>query len=220
MKLNFLIVLIATGMFFVACKSEKAQTTAKAVVEKTNEAVTTVTTSDANGDFVVDVAASTLNWMGDKKVGDKHVGSIKLKDGSFTIADGQVASGKATIDMSSITNSDITDPKYNAKLIGHLSNDDFFDIAKFPTASIEIMGANGSDFDGKLTIKGIEKPIKIPATVAKDGNNYVVTIKPFTFNRTDWNIKYGSGNFFKLAKDRIINDAIELSGKLVLTPKS
>lgn len=220
MKLNFLIILIATGMFFVACKTETAKTTAETVVTKTVETASTATKTTETGNYTVDVAASTLNWMGDKKLGEKHVGSIKLKDGSFSITDGQVTSGKATIDMGSITNSDVTDPKKNAKLVRHLGGEDFFDVAKFPTASIAITGANESGFEGNLTMKGIEKAIKIPGTVTKEGNNYVVTITPFTFNRTDWNIKYRSGNFFKLAKDKIINDAIELSGKIVLTPKS
>ena len=45
------------------------------------------------------------------------------------------------IDMSTITNTDLEDAEYNAKLVNHLKSDDFFGVEKFPTAKLEIKGS-------------------------------------------------------------------------------
>ena len=58
--------------------------------------------------------------MDRKKVTGEHDGFIQLKQGQFSVIDDQIKKGQFTIDMNSMTCTDIEDAKYNQKLIGHL----------------------------------------------------------------------------------------------------
>jgi polyisoprenoid-binding protein YceI len=62
---------------------------------------------------------------------------------------------------------------------------------------------------GDLTIKGITKSITIPANVAMAGDKISVVTPSFKINRTDWDVKYGSG-LIGTAADKIIHDEIGL----------
>ena len=75
--------------------------------------MTTGTTSNAN-QFSLN-ANSTLSWTG-RKVGGEHYGTIALKDGFVTLESGMVAAGEFTIDMSTITSTDLSGDD-NAKLV-------------------------------------------------------------------------------------------------------
>ena len=162
----------------------------------------------------VNVAKSSLQWTA-KKVTGEHHGYINLKEGKFTIKDNKIVSGTFTIDMTSITNIDLTDPEWNQKLIGHLKSDDFFGVAKFPTSTLAITEStpfkNGeSTVKGKLTIKGITEPVSF--VVKKTGNIYSSTI---TVDRTLYDIRYGSGKFFDNLGDKTIYDDFTLDVKIV-----
>ena len=69
-----------------------------------------------------DVKNSNLKWHA-KKVTGEHYGNINLKSGSMEMKNNQIAAGKFVIDMTSITNNDLTDPGYNTKLVNHLKSD-------------------------------------------------------------------------------------------------
>ena len=77
----------------------------------------------------VDASASTFNWLGKKFTGE-HNGTVGVQGGSLVVDGGKLSGGEFTIDMKSIKCLDLTDAGYNAKLIGHLTSPDFFDIAK------------------------------------------------------------------------------------------
>ncbi|MBC7126302.1 MAG: YceI family protein, partial [Bacteroidales bacterium] len=62
-----------------------------------------------------------------------------------------------------------------------------------------------------LTIKGITKPITFE--VIKKGNVYTSTI---TVDRTQYNIRYGSGKFFEGLGDKMIYDEFTIEVKLVV----
>lgn len=167
----------------------------------------------------VDVAASTVEWTGIKKVGSKHVGHVKLKDGSVEFKAGKLAGGSFTFDMNSITNDDLKDkPDYQTKLITHLKSDDFFKVEKNPEAKFQITSVKEKDGQpwviGKLTLIGKTETLEFPAKVEmKDG--VATGSAKLEIDRTKWGLTYGSGNFFKeLVADKIINDKFELSVNL------
>ena len=145
-------------------------------------------------------------------------GTIALSNGKLEVANGAIKGGMFEIDMASITNTDLEAGKGKEKLEGHLKAPDFFDVAQFPTGSfqiVEVTPATGvadvtHNVKGNLTLKGIEKSITIPANIAVMGDKLTAVTPSFTINRTDWDIKYGSGSFADLAKDKIINDDISL----------
>lgn len=173
--------------------------------------------------FTVDTEASNMHWLG-QKVSGSHEGDIKIKDGSLMLEDGKM-SGIISIDMTSMTCTDIEDETYNQKLIGHLMADDFFSVEENPTATFEIKEANKvyrsdatHEIVGDLTIKGITNEIKIPATVEMDSDAFAATAK-FSIDRTLWDIQYGSGGFFDGLGDKMIYDDIQFDLSFKANPK-
>ncbi|MFN8282408.1 MAG: YceI family protein [Chitinophagales bacterium] len=161
----------------------------------------------------INTATSSIGWIG-KKILGQHNGQVKIKEGSVTVKNNALTGGEFTIDMQSITCTDLTDPDYNKKLIGHLNSTDFFNVEQFPTAALKITKVlkNGGAYNltATLTVKGITNTITFPATFKKVGNVYQGTAK-ITIDRTKWDIKYGSSSFFEGLGDKAIKNEIELN---------
>ncbi|HEY5823579.1 MAG TPA: YceI family protein [Cyclobacteriaceae bacterium] len=168
--------------------------------------------------FKVDTKSSTLVWTGKKFTG-QHTGNVQLSAGELTAEGKTVKQGNFEIDLSTITSTDVTDPNYNAKLVGHLKSDDFFGVEKFPKSSFvlsSITPKTGDEYlvKGKLTIKGITNDIEFPATIKNDGKNLTATAK-IIVDRSKYNIKYNSSSFFENLGDKVIYDEFELDLNLV-----
>jgi polyisoprenoid-binding protein YceI len=171
--------------------------------------------------FTVDASKSTLNWKAEKITGF-HEGTISIKSGSLKVDKDKVTAGTFAINMTTIVNTDMTDAEYNKKLVGHLSSPDFFDVAKFPEAVFTLakpidLTKAVTEVSGKLTIKGISKPLTFKAVINKDGNSYVFNANSIVVDRTAYSIKYGSGSFFSDLGDKVIYDEFTLKLKLVVT---
>jgi polyisoprenoid-binding protein YceI len=170
--------------------------------------------------YSVNIEESNLTWVG-KKITYDHKGTIKISSGSLDISGNNLVGGSFTIDMNTIVNLDIEDSEKNAKLIGHLKSADFFNVAEFSTANMVITSAKmkkaeGSNYEiqGDLTIKGITKPVTFPALVVIDGD--IVTAKAtVVFDRSEYDVRYGSGSFFDDLGDQVIYDDIALGVELV-----
>ncbi len=164
--------------------------------------------------FVVDPAASVLTWTGSKPIGDSHTGTIDLIDGQL-VANGETfVSGGFNIDMTTIDDED-----GNGRLEGHLKSDDFFGVETFPTASVEIISATPVDagtFDvvANLTIKEITNEITFPVSVEIVDGALTGTAS-IEFDRSLWDVRYGSGSFFSDLGNDLIDDMISLEVVLV-----
>jgi len=167
--------------------------------------------------FNIDTDESRLYWEGKKIVGSSHDGYVKLKSG-YTKITNDILEGSFVLDMSSIVCTDIEDADKKAMIEGHLKDEDFFDVAKFPTASFTILGAEqrkdentgrpiGYFVLGSLEIKGVSHPIEVSVDMTITSNQVRYQAE-FTINRTKWGVEYGSGSFFDLAADRVIDDKI------------
>lgn len=161
----------------------------------------------------IDVKKSSIGWVG-KKVTGQHSGTINFSEGTLVFNGKKLRGGKFTVDMNSITVTDLEAGKGKEKLEGHLKADDFFGTDKFGTATLEIklISANGDDtynVTADLTIKGISKPVNF--TIAVKGNKATANLK---VDRTKYDIKYGSGSFFDNLGDKAINDEFELNVSL------
>jgi polyisoprenoid-binding protein YceI len=172
--------------------------------------------------YTVDTKQSSLSWIG-YKVGGKHNGDVKLADGTINVDGKKITGGVFNIDMTSITDKDI-EGEWNGKLVGHLKNEDFFNVAKFPTSKFEISkivpntkatGKDNYDVTGKLTIKGITKDVTFPATVKIEGSKLTANGN-FKLDRTKWDITYRS-DLIGTAADKIINNEFEIGLNLVAT---
>lgn len=170
----------------------------------------------------VSVARSSIGWYGSKVVGGSHEGMLKIKSGEVKFNGKKVPqSAMIVVDMKSMTNTDLTDKKWNKKLVGHLKSDDFFSTEKHPEATIKaksfkLIGKNEYQVDGSLTIKGIEKPINFSAVALKKSGKIAGARAEIKFDRTLYNIKYGSGKFFQNLGDKMIADEVKVNANLVL----
>ena len=170
----------------------------------------------------INSSKSEVRWEGNKIVGG-HWGTIKIKDGFLTMNGNKVSGGEFTIDMQSILVLDLKENEGKSKLEGHLKSDDFFSTDKFPTSVLKITKVNdipnarrgqaNVNITGDLTIRGITHSVTFPATVNYN-NNKLSAEANFTIDRTKWDIKYNSGNFFKDLGDRMIKDEIVFKVKL------
>ena len=160
--------------------------------------------------FTADVKNSTLKWHG-KKVTGEHFGHINLKKGTIEIADDRIINGYFIIDMTSITNTDLTDETYNTKLVNHLKSDDFFGAEKHPEAFIEIKEGtpfvdNQSTVEALLTIKNITHPVTFK--VNRAGSAYQAEI---VVDRSKYDVRYRSGSFFDGLGDKLIYDEFTIN---------
>jgi len=199
--------IVAMGIALVACKdkAKEAETTAA------EEAAKAQTESVK---YVANSTESSIEWTGFKPTG-KHNGTINVESGVLTVNNGKIESGSFLIDMKSITVLDIpADDEKNAKLVGHLTSADFFDVEKFPSAAFEVTGFEEKEgktmLSGNLTLKEKKNNVSFPVTVTSEGESFTITSEVFTIDRSKWDVKYGSKSFFDNLGDKFINDDIEL----------
>lgn len=158
---------------------------------------------------------SSIVWRG-KKVTGSHYGQIFLKEGTIVLQDNTPQSGELIVDMNTIRVQDLTNRKMNAKLLTHLKSEDFFHVEEHPYASFAFSESKEQEIVGSMTIKGITNEIKIPFE-SEYQNDTLTATTSFTFDRTKWDIRYGSGNFFSNLGDSMIDDevAVEITLKAV-----
>jgi|688.fasta_scaffold06768_4 polyisoprenoid-binding protein YceI len=158
----------------------------------------------------IEVSSSTIGWKG-SKITSAHYGNINFKSGLIIFKNNKVVGGSFEVDMTSLVCTDLEPGKGKEKLEKHLKNADFFDVEKFPTAKLVFKKIKGLDknlyeITADLTIKGITQPVTFSLNVAdtKGGGQLV-------FDRTKFDIKYGSGSFFDNLGDKAISNDIELN---------
>lgn len=164
--------------------------------------------------YKVDPAATTVKWVG-KKVTGQHAGNLSATDGSLNFSGDLLTAGEINVDMNTLTVTDIpaTDES-NGKLVGHLKSPDFFNVEKNPTAKLVITGSektkDGLKVKGNLTFIGKTNPVTFIAKVTKSDASVNAT-SDITIDRTKWDLKYGSGSFFKGLGDKAINNEFVVS---------
>jgi len=166
-----------------------------------------------------------INWRGYKIIKKyDHKGTINLlpsKKSQITFKDDKPVKAEFYVDMHSIVTTDDMDAKDKAKLVGHLKSDDFFgvnqkgnEISTLVLDQFTRKSGNSWDVKGKMTVKGITKPINLKIEFEKSGKKLTGNAE-FAFNRTDFNVMYNSKSLLKKMSDKVIADDIELKINLV-----
>lgn len=170
--------------------------------------------------YVIDTATSTITWKGSFVSGAKsETGTIMLKSGGGKFENATISGGEFIIDMASIK-----DVKGSETLEKHLKSDDFFNVEAFPEAKFELTSLVATKTEGvytasgKLTIRDVTKDFSFPVTLSVEGQNILKASGKITFNRADFNVKYGSSSFFKGLGDKVIADKVELTLNLITKP--
>lgn len=206
--------LIVTGLLVVGCKNPGADV-APAKVEpapdtKAEAAPSGKPDEATAGSLAINPSNSKIEFVG-AKVTASH-------DGGFTDFSGKVALGDpveaSTIELTIQTESLFADKE---KLTKHLKSPDFFDVAKFPTAtfrSTEITkDGDGHTISGDLTLHGVTKRISFPAAVEVTETEVNASAE-FSINRQDFGIAYAG------MKDDLIRDLVVIKLSLKLPRQS
>ena len=164
----------------------------------------------------VDIKKSSVKWIG-KKITGKHFGFLNIKSGNVNMDGNSIKNSIIIVDMTSLTCTDIEDKEMNKKLVGHLMSSDFFNTAIYKEAKLEIKSP--VMFKGKfaqakayLTIK--EKKLPVEFKIFKRAENFFEA--NLQIDRTLYDIRYGSGKFFKNLGNKAIKDIFDLKVKIIL----
>jgi polyisoprenoid-binding protein YceI len=188
------------------------------------EGPATPTPALADGNYRIDLDESRIQWTG-RNLLNHHTGRIGLKSGELVIADGRLAGGSFVIDMTSITCLDLAGDDLHDVLIRHLRDHDFFDTGLFPEARFEITrtepvegatpGASNLHVSGMLTLKDVTAPLDFLASAGVTPEGKPAAQATLAFDRTLWNVLYGSGKWFHHLGGHLVNDLIELQLRIV-----
>lgn len=162
----------------------------------------------------IDTSKSKITWVG-KKVTGQHDGTINFASGTLVFVKKELKGGVFVADMNSLAVTDLQPGKGKEGLEKHLKADDFFGTAAHPTSKIEFKtiskNSDGTyNVTADLTIKNITNPVSFKMTVK--GNTASTSFK---VDRTKYDIKYNSGNFFQNLGDKTIDDEFDLTVNLV-----
>lgn len=173
-------------------------------------AAATPATSSATA-YTADVTASRLRWTGHAAVGSyAPTGTIALQAATLTLGtDGRTPRAARVVVAMPTLAAD------NADLGAHLRNADFFDVARFPTATFELTSFRADSARGHLTIKGVTRAVRIPATLTPTATGALLR-GTATVDRTAFGVVYNSPNFFADLGDQAIGNRFELEFEVVL----
>lgn len=206
---------LAVGM--ICCKNEKTNTETAELKEVKSVVLVEET-------FKAIPSETFISWDAKKIIGG-HNGTINASTGVVNVKGGKLIGGNFILDINNTLKClDIpADNEKNAKLIGHLKAEDFFNVAKHPNAAFQITSvkenAGKNIITGNLTIKGIKKAIEFPASIAIQENKITISSEEFTIDRTDFGINFKSGKFTDPAKlgDYLIKDNVGIKVSVVAT---
>ncbi len=176
--------------------------------------------TDKKATVLIDIESSSIKWVGEKITGSQHYGSLTFEKGELIFCEqGQknnpsLCSGSFTVDMNSISVEDLSGGS-KQRLEGHLRSDDFFSVEKHNKSKLTILSSkkieNGYLVDGSLTIKEITHPIQFE--LISEAGGFVSNL---VFDRSKYDVQYGSGSFFENLGDKLILDDIALTVNLYI----
>ncbi len=174
---------------------------------------------DLHGTFAVDTGTSLVRWTG-RNLFNFHHGTLRLAGGRLDLNHGALVSAQFVLDMNSIACDDLTDSTYNALLIRHLRDNDFFAVDRFPTAECVLSAADplpesspgtpNHRLRGTLTVRGVTQPLEIAAVVAAADDQHLTGQAQFEFDRTVFGSHYGSGRLFAFLGKHVVNDHVHV----------
>lgn len=161
------------------------------------------------GTYQVEPSHTQIVFAYDHMGFTNNMGVVTMPTGTLTLDKANPAASKVSIEVP-IANLTTGIPALNE----HLAKPEFFDAAKFPTAtfvstSVKPDGATGADITGNLTIKGVTKPVTLDAELygagkapaMAGGKENVGFVATTTIKRSDFGMAYGVP---------MVGDAIEL----------
>lgn len=166
----------------------------------------------------VDITKSEVGWSA-KSISDTHEGKVSLSEAQLEFSNGKLTGGMFVADMNTIVVTDIADSTDNSHFVEHLTDEDFFETNKFPTASFVITEVtpgenNRYNVAGNMKIRNVEQPVNFEAVMVEDEAGKRLTAE-FTIDRTRFGIEYGAQGKRGSEKDWFILNDIFLKVNIV-----
>lgn len=192
---------------------------------ETKEAVTVEAASSSATTFYVMKEGSYLEWRSSHLGGvQPRFGKVSYQMGKVSVAEGKVTNAKVIIDLNTLTVENFPEGSEQiAKLTGHLKNEDFFNVAKFPTAMFELTnlvnttGDFNTKVEGNLTIMGQTKSIVFSANIEVSDMGVSINSENFSIDRRDWGLTYHVEGSEGVPVDYLITNDIGFTIKVALT---
>ena len=203
-------ILFSIILFLVGCDSGKKSDNSNPILNQlTPEA----------GTYSLLIDESELSWIGTELSTKTHTGTIDFTDGTIVVDSDNTISGNVKINMSTIN---VTDLQGRSKemLERHLRSSDFFEVESYSEAKFSFISksfdklSNQISFVGDLTIKDITNPISFNATLLET-SPFLKAKAVLSFDRSKYNVRFRSGNFFENLGDKLILDDIDVNIRLV-----
>ena len=151
----------------------------------------------------IDQKTSTLVWTGHAEVGTyAPSGTLSVREGQIVLENGSLVGANLVIDMTSMTTT-------NPDLLHHLKSSDFFDVDRYPTATIKIDRIAGTTVFGSMTLKGKSAAFQSPVRVTQANGRFTIAGK-VTLDRTQYGITYNSTSFFSALGNNAIRNTFEV----------
>lgn len=138
--------------------------------------------------YVLNTKKSSLKWKGGKNENYFHIGTVDFKEGHIEMENGKIDEGEFELDLTSIKVVDEGLPKQKRdNLAGHLQTEDFFNVAKYATAEVEINGYKDGKLHTTVTVLGVPVTQDVPVTLTSSDNGLTID-GTFDFDFTAANI--------------------------------
>ncbi|MDP0500469.1 MAG: YceI family protein [Verrucomicrobiota bacterium JB022] len=184
--------------------------------------------ASAQGQLQVDAGQSEVRWIG-RNLANQHRGLMPIQSGYVNLVDGVLKGGELVFDLEALSCEDIEDDKANKMLLQHFRDWEFFNIGEHPTAKVQLehvahdplapVGSPNYEVAASLTLRGVTAPVRGRLVGGcKDGSTWACqgTVE---FDRTRWNVIYGSGKFFTGLGMHAVNDLITVDLRLIFGGK-
>ncbi len=177
----------------------------------------------------VDLSESRLEWVG-RNLLNRHRGTLGLKAGFLEFSGGKPVGGEFAFDMNAITCENLRDDPLHDVLVDHLRSHDFFDTEYFPEGKFRLHavepvagatpGAPDLRIEGELSLKDRTGAVAFEAVSGVTAEGRFAAQAVLSFDRTRWNVFYGSGRFFRNLGMHLVNDFVEVHVRVVTLPAS
>ena len=148
--------------------------------------------------MTLDTKATVIEWAGTKFGGrGRHAGIVRVAPGTVVLGGSALIAGTITIPLETVEVTDIPvwEPVPRSKLRAHLLDADFFDVRRFPRATLtlhraERMAPSVLRVQASLTMRGVTRPIAFDAQLEAPPEAAVAATAYFRINRHHWGLSY------------------------------
>lgn len=184
MKTILIILILGVAAYFgwqaIQTKPDASvpQATVSDTAPTTTDTPASTTSKPTTSDKSVDNANVKVSFKGFGP-GKEHYGSFSDVQSSLVLNKTNYLSGSITVGVESLKTE-------NDKVTAHLKTADFFDVAKYPTATFKLSTLTDTTATGLFTIHGVTKTITFPIkkTLSDISAMFTLSLKDFGISQT------------------------------------